>query len=240
MFLNPAMSAALDHIAERAADVSRAFTPGAFPNHDDVATAQPSSDFTLDPMSVSAPEGAYLITSDGRGGFTYTRDGLLSIRNGSVVNSEGNVICGLSLSEKSPLQLEVDPVDEALGRIGQPSIESDGSVVYRREVIEPRSGSPEVQRVVIGRIALARFPAGTKLEKTADNELRAPANVAPQLGLPGDGTFALLAPRQRERSRIDIDQGLVRLKDAYLAFEALAAAEAAKSHLGKTAMDLVK
>jgi hypothetical protein len=32
MFLNPAMSAALDRIAERAADVRRAFTPGALPN----------------------------------------------------------------------------------------------------------------------------------------------------------------------------------------------------------------
>lgn len=154
------------------------------------------------------------------------------------MNSEGLTICGLN--SETPVALKIDPVDEALGRIGQPGIESDGSVVYRRSVIEPRTGSSEMQRIVIGRIALARFPAGTKLEKTTAGDLRDPANVMPQVGLPGDGTFAPLAPRRRERSRIDIDRGLIRLKDAYLAFEALASAEAAKSHLGKTAMDLVK
>ena len=45
---------------------------------------------------------------------------------------------------------------------------------------------------------------------------------------------------QRERSRVDVDESLARLKDAYLAFEALQAAEAAKGRLGKTAMDLLK
>ena len=45
---------------------------------------------------------------------------------------------------------------------------------------------------------------------------------------------------RRERSRVDIDESLMRLKEAYLAFDALQAAEAAKGHLGKTAMDLLK
>lgn len=45
---------------------------------------------------------------------------------------------------------------------------------------------------------------------------------------------------RRERSRINVDESLARLKDAYLAFDALQAAEAAKAHVGKTAMDLLK
>ncbi len=44
----------------------------------------------------------------------------------------------------------------------------------------------------------------------------------------------------RERSRVDVDESLIRLKEAYLAFDALQAAEAARAHLGKTAMDLLK
>ncbi len=45
---------------------------------------------------------------------------------------------------------------------------------------------------------------------------------------------------RRERSRVDLDASLARLKDAYVAFDALAAAETAKQRLGKTAMDVVK
>jgi flagellar hook protein FlgE len=191
-------------------------------------------------MSVSAPEGTYFITCDSRRDLTFTRDGSLAVRDGRLVDAQGRTVCGLRESDNTPIALSVDAVDDALGRIEQPTIERDGSVVYRREVIEPRTGVREFARVVIGRIALARFPAGTKLDATEGNELHAPKNVAPQLGLPGDAQFGLLAPMHRERSRIDIDQGLIRLKDAYLSFEALAAAEAAKSHLGKTAMDLVK
>jgi hypothetical protein len=40
MFLNAGLSAALDRVAERAADVRRAFTPGALPVRGDVATVR--------------------------------------------------------------------------------------------------------------------------------------------------------------------------------------------------------
>jgi hypothetical protein len=64
--------------------------------------------------------------------------------------------------------------------------------------------------------------------------------VQPQLGIPGDANFAALQPMHRERSRVNLDESLVRLQDAYIAFDALRAAEQAKAHLGKTTMDLVK
>ncbi|MFZ0031928.1 MAG: hypothetical protein WAK84_08650, partial [Candidatus Cybelea sp.] len=112
--------------------------------------------------------------------------------------------------------------------------------VYGREVVDPRSGTKEPQRVVVGRIALVRFPAGTKLETNDGTYCVPPAGVIPASGLPADGTFASLLPMHRERSRIDVDESLIRLKDAYLAFDALRAAETAKAHVGKTTMDLLK
>lgn len=137
-------------------------------------------------------------------------------------------------------ELRIDPVDEALGRADGAHIERDGSFVYQRDALDPRSGMRESQRVIVGRIALATFPAGTRLDSSDGNHLLAPAGVAPQLGVAGEGSIAPLEPMRRERSRVDINESLVRLKDAYLTFDALQAAEAAKAHLGKTAMDLLK
>jgi flagellar basal body rod protein FlgG len=239
MFLNAAMSAALDRITERAADVRRAFTPGAVPEHDDVLTSAPSSDFALDPLAVSAPDHAYFVTTDDGGRTAYTRDGSFSLRGGALVDDSGRQVCGVRGAGDAPAQLHVDPVDESLGRLRDAHVERDGSFVYRRETIDPRTGARESQRVVVGRVVLARFPIGTRLRGDGE-EMQAPPGVAPEIGLPGDERFARLATMQRDRSRIDIDESLTRLKDAYLAFDALQAAETAKGHLGKTAMDLVK
>ncbi len=240
MFLNPTMSAALDRIAERAADVRRAFTPGAIPRRDDVATPAPSSGFTLDPLSVAAPDGTYFIVGDSRRDAAYTRDGAFALRGGRLVTADGAPVFGIRAHGAELSELRADPVDAALDRIGQPQIEPDGSLVYQRKTIDPRSGAPKIQRVVIGRIALARFPAGTRLDQGDPNRSLAPPGETPQVGFAGDGGFAQLATMQRERSRVNLDESLARLDDAYLALDALAAAEAAKGHLGKTVMDLLK
>jgi flagellar basal body rod protein FlgG len=240
VFLNPAMSAALDRIADRAADVRRAFTPGALPEHDDVLTPAAASDFTLDPLAVSAPEDTYFITTGDRGRIAYTRDGSFSLHDGVLVDAARRAVCGMRAADERPSQLRVDPVDASLGRVRDPHVERDGSFVYRRETIDPRTGARELQRVAVGRVALARFPSGTRLHGGDGNELQAPGGIEPEIGLPGGGSFAAVVPMQRDRSRIDIDESLARLKDAYLAFDALAAAQAAKSRVGKTTLDLVK
>jgi flagellar basal body rod protein FlgG len=239
MFLNAAMSAALDRITERAADVRRSFTPGAVPQRDDVLTGAGASDFTLDPLTVSAPEHAYFITADDRGRPAYTRDGAFSLRDGTLVDGEGRPVLGVTQTGAEPAELRVDAVDEALRRVRDPQVERDGSLVYRRETIDPRTGARESQRVTVGRVALARFPSGTRLHGDGE-EMRPPDGVTAEVGLPGDGHFAPVVPMQRDRSRVDIDESLIRLKDAYLTFDALQAAEAAKAHLGKTVTDLVK
>ncbi len=240
MFLNSTMSAALDRIAERATDVRRAFTPGAVPRRDDVATAGPSSGFTLDPLSVAAPDGTYFIVSDSRGHLAYTRDGAFALRGGRLVAADGVPVFGIRAPGAELTELRADPVDAALNRIDQPRIEPDGSLLYQRNTIDPRSGARKTQRVIIGRIALARFPAGTRLDRSDPNRSPAPPGETPQVGFAGDVGFAPLATMQRERSRVNLNESLARLDDAYLAFDALAAAEAAKGHLGKTVMDLLK
>jgi len=240
MFLNSALHAALDRIAERAADVRRAFTPGAVAQFDDVTTPNTSSDFTLDPLAVVAPDNAYFITADDQGRAMYTRDGGFALRNGQLVDAAGGSVRGFCKGGDALGALIVDPVDEALGRVRSPELAADGTLSYLRETVDPRTGARDRQRVVAGRIALARFPAGTRLTAADGGNRIAAPGTAPQIGRANDGGFGSLVPMHRERSRIDIDESLVRLRDAYRAFDALQAAEAAKAHLGKTAMDLVK
>jgi flagellar basal body rod protein FlgG len=240
MFLNPALGAALDRITERTEDVRRAFTSGTVARYDDVATARPSSEFTLDPLSVSAADDCYFVTRNQRGEVAYTRDGSFALRDGRLLDGEGEPVRGFAPPGNELSDLRIDPVDEALGRASDPRVERDGSFVYGRVTVDPRSGLRKTQRVVAGRIALARFPAGTRLATADGSRCIAPPGVQPQLGIPGDVHFSALQPMHRERSGVDRDESLVRLKDAYIAFDALRAAEQAKAHLGKTTMDLVK
>jgi flagellar basal body rod protein FlgG len=240
VFLNSNLTGALDRIAERAADVRRAYTPGAVPIHDDVAAPGIISDFTLDPLAVVAPEGSYFVSSDGGEKRIYTRDGAFSVRGGLLVNAEGQPILGLHAGSALLADLRVDPIDDALGRVRDLAIDRDGTLTYRREYRDPRSGNREHQRIVVGTVVLARFPAGTRLVAHDGGGCTAPENVAAQISRPEEDGFPPLEPMRRERGRIDVDASLVRLKEAYLAFDALQAAEAAKAHVGKTAMDLLK
>jgi flagellar basal body rod protein FlgG len=239
MHVNPVVDAALDSIAQRAQDVRRAFTPGAAPRNDDVAKPQSASQFALDPLSVAPPGEAYFVVG-GDGGPAYTRDGALRVQDGILADAAGCPVLGKDEASDPLRPLQIDPVDVALGRAGDPHVEADGSFVYMRAVVDPRSGAHEVQRVVVGRLALARFPAGTRLGGEDAVHVAAPGGVVPHVGLPGNGSFAPLQPMRRERSRVDLDESLIRLKEAYLAFDALQAAETAKGRLGKTAMDLLK
>lgn len=240
MLLNPDLSAALDRVAERAADVRRAFTPGAVPQNDDAAVSTDRSDFTLDPLSVALPGGTYFMTLDVRGRTAYVRDGSFALRDGRLVDAGGLPVLGYAGPGSTLGELRLDAVDNALGRATNMRIEADGTLVYARAGIDPRSGKAVGSNVIVGRIALARFPAGTKLDTADGRSFAAPSGVTPHVGLAEDGTFGALSPMRRARSHIDLDTSLLRLKDAYTAFDALAAAESAKQHFHKAAMDVVK
>jgi flagellar basal body rod protein FlgG len=240
MFLNAGMSAALDRIAERASDVRRAFTPGALPVNGDVATGAARARFTLDPMSMQAPDGGYFVVAGDDGARAYTRDGSFRFSNGRLETEDGRPVLGRRQPDGPLESLTVDPVDAALGRVGAARVDDDGGVRYARSMVDPRTGKRTNVDVSIGRVAVARFPASTALESKDGRTFAPPQNVVPHVGVPLDGTFAALTPHRREESRVDIDRSLERLKDAYVAFDALAAAEAARGRFGKTVMDVVK
>jgi flagellar basal body rod protein FlgG len=239
MFLNPNLSSALDRIEERTADVRRAFISGALPQRDDVATATPVADFTLDPLSVSAPEGAYFITRNEQGDLGYTRDGHFALRDGRLVDEAGNAVQRVIPNGRLD-DLTVDPVDDALGQMRDERIEADGTLTYARGIVDPRNANRQVRRVAAGRLALARFPAGTRVQSSDGVTFLPPGGVNAEIGPPAANGIGTLSPMHRDRSRVDVDRSLLRLKEAYMAFDALHAAESAKSQLGKTAMDLVK
>lgn len=239
MQVNASAERALDYIAQRAGDVRSAYTPGAMPSFGDVAGDRSGTASALDPLSVALPEGAYFITSDA-GRDLYTRDGSLTLLDGTLVTRSGLPVLGFTSTGATAGALAIDPVDRALGRVQRVRVESDGSVAYDRAVVDPRTGIREVRRVSIGRLALARFPAASKLGIVDATHASAPTGVVPHVGRPGDGNFDVLLTMRRNASGIDFDRSLEKLKDAYMAFDAVAAAHKAQGNLGKAAMDLLK
>ena len=241
MLGSPALDA-LDRIAARAQDVRDAFRPGAIPRRDDVRTAATVA-ATADPLSVAAPPNAWFVTRAADGARAFTRDGTLTIADGVVRTHDGAEILGFPGGDARgavPVPLRIAPTDRALGRGGDARIEADGTIAYTRASIDPRTGTRSVERVTIGRIALARFPAGSTPVRIDATRAEAPPGVLPHVGTPADGTFPALAAGRRDTGAIDIDLGLQRLDDAYLAFEAIAAAQKARAGVDKAALDLVK
>jgi len=107
-------------------------------------------------------------------------------------------------------------------------------------VIDPRTGARERERVAVGRVALARFPAATKLHAVDASHVAPPPGTVALTGRPGDGSFGFVSPMRREESRIDFNRSLDRLEEAYVMFDALQAVHKAQGSTNKTAMDLLK
>ncbi len=238
MSIDPGIASSLSAIASRERDLRAAFIPGAVPENNDVF--RPARDVRdLDATSASAPAGAYFVRRSDDGQRVYSRDGKIDVRADNVVDERGFAVLGMIGGSNECVPLRVDPVDAALGRVHNLRIDANGDVRYDRELIEPRTGEKIHQPILVGRVALARFPAGTILHATDANHGVAPSGVLPHIGSAGDGTFAPLACAQRLGSSIDIDRGLERLQDAYLALDALQAAHKASGSIAKTTMGLI-
>jgi hypothetical protein len=188
-------------------------------------------DFSPAPEA-APPSGAYFMIDGGNGRTIFSRTADFSLRDGTLVDGQGRPVLGFARPGDPVTALRADSVDAALGLAQSPSIDEQGFVSYERSVIEPRTGRKELQREVIGRIALARFPAGTKLP--------APAGVVPFVGSAGDGNFAALDSPSRAASVRERDLGLQRLQEAYLSLDAIRAAGKAQGSIEKTTMDLLK
>jgi flagellar basal body rod protein FlgG len=240
--LNTSAVDAYDRIAARAQDVRDVFRPGAVPLNDDVRAGGAVAP-SLDPLSVTPPPGAWLVTRGSDGIRTYERDGALSLDDGVLRTRDGAEVLGYPRGDARgavPVPLRVPPVDAALGRASQAQIDADGTVAYSRAAIDPRTGARSTERVTLGRIALARFPAGTHPPRVDSSRVVAPAGVAPHLGTPADGTFPALATYSRDAGTIDLAASVAKLDEAYRAFEAIGAAVRTQSSVTNTTVDLVK
>jgi len=113
-------------------------------------------------------------------------------------------------------------------------------LAYTRASIDPRTRERTVERAVVGRLALARFPAGTNPQRIDATHFAAVAGVVPLLGVPADGGFGALTTRARDLGNVDLVAGLERLSEAYLSFSALEAAHQAQGAGSKVMMDLLK
>ncbi|MBC5828782.1 MAG: hypothetical protein GIW98_01130 [Candidatus Eremiobacteraeota bacterium] len=239
MMVSPAAARALADIASRASDVMRSFSPGAIPLHHDSAAAGPTQ-FTNDPLTVAAPKNAYFITCGEGDRHMYTRDGQFHVHGATLVDRDNQPLMGFKKDGASLQPLSMDSVDVALHRVMDIRIEADGSITYARALVDPRTGSKHNARVALGRLALARFPAGSELRPYDATRGLAPPGVAPHMGRPGDGNFEYLVLHAREGSRLNFGDAVERLREAYLAFDALRSAQTMQGKLEKTTMDLVK
>jgi flagellar basal body rod protein FlgG len=233
---------AYDRVLSRAQDLRDAFRAGSVPLNDDVRTA-PRVTPSSDPLSVVPPPGAWFVTRGADGARAYERDGALSLADGVLRTRDGAEVLGFPGGEPRaaiPVPLRVPPADRALGRAGGARIEQDGTVAYARTAIDPRTGARGTERVVLGRVALARFPAGTQPARLDATRVAAPPGVVPHLGAPADGSFPALATFTRDAGAVDIAAGVARLDEAYRAFEALGAAVKSRASVQKTTVELVK
>jgi len=238
MMISAAAVHALDDIAQREAEMRAAFTPGALPTHSEIA-AQPSLERDSSPLSAAPSGDGYFIVRDPAGNELFTEDGGFAIEHGSLVDRNGMPVLGYSPSGTlSPLKL--DPIDDALGRVGNLHIEPNGSLSYEKTAVDPITRQPERIKVVAGRIALARFSAATRLENVDHTRWRAPSEIPPHVGMPQDGNFLPLVTHAHRRSEIDPLTGIDRLQESFMAFDALRAAHSAQGRVEKIAMDLLK
>jgi hypothetical protein len=162
---------------------------------------------------------------------------------GTLRGADGAAVLGYPGGDargKLAAPLILSASDVALGRCADVRIESDGTVSYTRATIDPRTTERGIERVTAGKVALARFPAGTQPIRLDERHVGAPQGIAPLLGTPADGTFAGLATYARDTGAVDIDTSLEKLSDAYRAFSALAAAQKARGATDQSAMDLLK
>jgi flagellar basal body rod protein FlgG len=240
--LNAAAVDAYDRVAARADDLRDAFRAGTVPLNDDVRV-EPRVVPALDPLSIVPPPGAWLVTRGADGTRAYERDGALSLRDGVLRTSDGAQVLGYPAGDARgavPVPLRVPDIDAALGRAAEAHVERDGTVAYARTAIDPRSGARSSERVTLGRVALARFPAGSQPQRLDGARVAAPPDVTPHLGTPADGSFSALATFSRDAGTIDVAAGVAKLDEAYRAFEAIGAAVRSQASVTKTTVDLVK
>jgi hypothetical protein len=238
--MNLGIANAIENVDRRAEDLRMVFIGGAQPNFSDALRPE-RAELTNDPLSVALPSDAYFVAGDGARP-AYTRDGALAVRDGVLESSDGTPVLGFVEGDASgvPRVLEIEKNDVLLGRAQDIRVEPDGVFGYARSVFDPKTGQSSVERVVVGRVALARFPAGTRLERINATHVHAPTSTIPFVGSPNDGSFLPIETQRRALGRLDADVAVSRLQDAYLAMRALGTIERSQNAFARGAFDLLK
>ncbi len=241
--INPGPAQALSELAARTQEMLNAYVPGYEATYHDVRSATPAPPKpALDPMSVAAPEHAYFMGLDKAAKPFYSRDGSFAVVDGTVRFADGSAVLGFPAAAPgaSPQPLHVDPVDAALGRVSEAHVEADGTVAYTRTVIDPKTNKPSKERVAVGRVALARFPAGTELQRVGATQAVPAPGIVATVGRATEGSFGALATQSRDLGAVDFEAGLVQLREAFLALDAMSAGTQADARAAKIAVDLIK
>jgi flagellar basal body rod protein FlgG len=241
MMLGASTLDALQRIADRANDVLAAYRPGAFPLRSDVAAPRAPLPST-DPLSVVAPPGAWFVTAAADGTRTYTRAGTFHLGDDGVLRApDGGAVLGSAGEDGgAPEPLRIATADRLLGRAAGLRVAADGTVAYARTAIDPRTRARTNEAVVVGRIALARFPAGSAPQRVDATRFSGVPGVLPHVGVPADGAFPPLTTAARDAGNVDLDASLQKLTEAYVAFSAMQAAHKAQGDGNKVVMDLLK
>lgn len=228
MLISDSTARALDNVAARERDVLHALP------------VEPNSGDPYAPaIPCEAPPGTYFVTRDENGRRIFMRSSEFYLNGPQLTDGKGRPLLGCAAAGGALAPLQVNAVDASLGIAQNVRVAADGAITYERSAIDPATGDRKLQRLTIGRLALARFPAGTLLSGD-DSYVSAPAGVAPHVGVPGDGGFPPLQSLSQTARDGELEAGLARLQEAYLALDALRAAGSAQGNVQKTVMDLLK
>jgi flagellar basal body rod protein FlgG len=239
--IEPALAAALARVSDRANDVLQAYASGFEPRSSETRRVAPNLQPSLDPLSASAPRGAYFVVA-GQDGPRYTRDGSFHFADGALRDGDGLIVLGYPVGRGtgSMHPLRIDAVDTALHRAHDPQVTPEGVVTVAQTVVDPHTRLRRSERVALGQIALASFPAGTSGQRVDDRHVVPPRGVPVHTGLPGSAGFDRLQTHVRELGQVDVEAGLRRLQEAYLSLSAIQAAFRVHADVDKDAMDLLK
>ncbi len=195
--ISQAIADALSRIEDRSGDLVHIFDAGFEPDDSRLAQRGPNAVPALDGLSLVAPDGAYFVSAGLDGRMVFSRDGAFTFDDGTLRTRDGLPVLGYSGESKTPAPLAADRLDSSLRRVGEARIERDGSLSYERSSVDPRSMQRRSEHVVVGRVALARFPAGTQPVRRNGGGVMAPHGVSPSVGSPGSEGFGFVTPFAR-------------------------------------------
>jgi hypothetical protein len=236
--IEPTLDRLQADIAERGKEIYASRNSGFVPLNHDVRT-QPMTVPDANPLSAVAPPDTRFVVAGPDGRQLFTRAGDFQAANGILQTTQGAAVLGYAPGASMLAPLAVPSTDRMFGRVENLHVERDGNVVYERKSFDPRTRVPRRERVSLGTIALARFPAGSEPTRTGNFE-RAPIGVEAFIGRPDDGHFAALQVRRHESGALDLNVALARLHDAYQQLDAVTAAQRVGKNTAKTVMDIVK